>query len=432
MKRSAPPTDDEKASRPPSDIPGPHSDGEVPSTAKPLLTTQSSPAAQEPQINREVSPQPRAAAPRLARHRTSLPSTSQFFVKQAEQRRQEADEERERHDYDRKLQMLEDTMAQNHATRQVLQRVSHHMKEYDNVQNTLSHLMGVTQLQIPQDVLEAFNHDPSAVIGNTKRYQGWRAADDIHNRIYRQRQIIHSFVASMSDDASPRPTGVFEDPICSLIESLDELELQRQAMTREAEIVAEALHRVKEVHTSVKREYHETLNHTSLIYPELSQVITLEENYRNHYQQLWNIGLDALTLLLDTATPFWRNYGKVIGEDMQDFLIVPWYRNEFTGETNWYPIKSFPKRSFRHWVGLTFFSVGCVAVLMLQLRAAMSSSCLFSLPWVVESGFRWFFFPFVLVALVLQWSAVLFEFLLLLAQAGILVWWLGWSIRIFV
>ena len=57
----------------------------------------------------------------------------------------------------------------------------------------------------------------------------------------------------------------------------------------------------------------------------------MEENYRNQYQQFWDIGLDALTLLLDTVTPFWRNYGKVIGEDVQDFLIIPWYRNEFTG-----------------------------------------------------------------------------------------------------
>lgn len=147
---------------------------------------------------------------------------------------------------------------------------------------------------------------------------------------------------------------------------------------------------------------------------------------------MWNIGLDALTLLLDTVTPFWRNYGKVIGEDMQDFLVVPWYRNEFTGEPNWYPIKSFPKRSCRHWIGLVLFAVGTIVMTWLQLRAAVSSTHILSLPWLADIGVRWLVFPFLVVALVVQWSAVLFETFLIFAQAGIIIWWLGWSVRIFV
>ncbi|TCD68076.1 hypothetical protein EIP91_011528 [Steccherinum ochraceum] len=434
VSRSAPATDDEKPSREPSEGAAPHhSDGEVPSTAKPELSAQSSPAAQKASASRQPSPLPRIAAPRPVGKRASLPSYNQFMIRQAEQRRQEADEERERHEYERKIQMLEDTMAQNHSTRQILQRVSHHMKEYDNVQNTLSNLMGVSQLKLPQDVLEAFNHDPSAVIGSTKRYKGWRAVEDIHDRIVRQRQTIHTFVASISEGTLQEPIkNVFEDPIESLLKSLDQLDGHRESLAREADSVAEALQRVKVVHSSVKRDYNETLSHTSLIYPELSQIITLEENYRNHYQQLWNIGLDALTLLLDTVTPFWRIYGKVIGEDVQDFLIVPWYRNEFTGEPNWYPIKNFPKRSIRHWVGLLLFSVTSVMMTLLQIRAACSFSSILNLPWLADVGVRWLISPLFAVALIAQWCAVLFESFLIFAQAGILVWWLGWSVRVFV
>ncbi|KAH8099272.1 hypothetical protein BXZ70DRAFT_943029 [Cristinia sonorae] len=430
LSRSAPPTDDEKASKE-LDVATAHSDGDAPPTAKPMLSAQLSPGIEK--IGRQVSPRQRAAAPRFATRRVSLPSYNQFFIKQAEQRRQADDEEQERLEYERKLRMLEDTMAQNHNTRQILQRISHHMKEYYNVQHALSELVGVAQPRLPQDVLEAFNHDPAAVIGSTKRFKGAKAVEDIHERIIRQQHTIRSYIASISNRSEPGPArNIFEEPIASLMASLTQLEADKSTIAREAENVVDALQRVKGVHSAVKKEYNETLSHTSLIYPELSQIITLEENYRNHYQQLWNIGLDALTLLLDTVTPFWRNYGKVIGEDMQDFLIVPWYRNEFTGEVNWYPIKSFPKRSLRHWIGLLLFSCMSVVVLMLQLRAALSSTFFLYIPWLADSGLRWLVFPFFLVALMLQWIAVVFELFLILAEAGIVIWWLGWSIRIFV
>lgn len=166
------------------------------------------------------------------------------------------------------------------------------------------------------------------------------------------------------------------------------------------------------------------------MYLQLSQIITLEESYRNHYQQLWNIGLDALTLLLDTVTPFWRNYGKVIGEDVQDFLIIPWYRNEFTGEAKRYPIKSFPRRSFRHWVGLLIFYALAILVTMLQIRAAWSSTLNYNLPWLADTGFRWMFVPMFGVSILVQWVAVLVELAIVFAIFGIVVWWLGWTIKL--
>ena len=46
---------------------------------------------------------------------------------------------------------------------------------------------------------------------------------------------------------------------------------------------------------------------------------------------------------------------KIIGINVQDFLIIPWYRNEFTGELERYPIKALPRRSSRHWVALVLF-----------------------------------------------------------------------------
>lgn len=164
---------------------------------------------------------------------------------------------------------------------------------------------------------------------------------------------------------------------------------------------------------------------------QISQIVALEESYRNRYQQFWDIGLDALTLLLDTVTPVWRNYGKVIGEDVQDFLIIPWYRNEFTGEQKRYPITSLPKRSLRHWFGLLLFSFTSLAITVLQIGAAVSSTVNYNLPWIAHTGFRWLFLPFFTIGLFIQWIAVLFECLILLAEFGVILWWLGWAVRIF-
>ena len=156
----------------------------------------------------------------------------------------------------------------------------------------------------------------------------------------------------------------------------------------------------------------------------------MEENYRNQYQQFWDIGLDALTLLLDTVTPFWRNYGKVIGEDVQDFLIIPWYRNEFTGEAKRYPIKQFPRRSLRHWAGLLFLSFLSFSVTILQMRAAWSLTVNIYLPWIDHMGLRWIFIPIYVVLLIIQWCAVLVEFCILAAQAGVIIWWIGWFVKL--
>jgi hypothetical protein len=159
--------------------------------------------------------------------------------------------------------------------------------------------------------------------------------------------------------------------------------------------------------------------------------VALEESYKDQYQQIWEFGMDTLTFLLDTVTPFWRTYGTTIGQDMQDFLIVPLYRNEFTGEPKRYPIKGVPARSFRHWLGLLLFSFLSVFVNILQARAAVSSAVNYKLPMIPYDSIRWTALPFFWISIFIQWWAVLVEFFVVLMQVGILVWWIGWSVGIF-
>lgn len=190
------------------------------------------------------------------------------------------------------------------------------------------------------------------------------------------------------------------------------------------------LNSVQGIHADVKESYKMTISRASVVYPELSHIVALEESYKDQYQHFWEIGMDALTLLLDTVTPFWRTYGKTIGEDVRDFLIIPLYRNEFTGETKRYPIKGIPRRSLRHWLGLVVFFFLSIGINILQVRAAISSSLHFRLRLIPYDGIRWTALPFFWIAILIQWLAVIFEFTIVFMQVGVITWWTGWSVKI--
>ncbi|KAJ7631159.1 hypothetical protein FB45DRAFT_1028305 [Roridomyces roridus] len=234
--------------------------------------------------------------------RMSMPSTDNLR-QQMEQRRQlDADEEQTNRDYERKQQLLEATVQRNARVRQLLQHIAAGVKDYDQIQASLSTLLKVPDRGLPRELVEAF------VSGS-----------------------------------------VLADPIGALTESLKALEAERREIAWKATEVSDVL---KNVQTSPSRE--------------ISTIVALEESYKDQYQYLWEVGMDALTLLLDTVTPFWRTYGRMIGDDVQHFLIIPLYRNEFTGEAKRYTIDKLPRRSVRHWIGLFVFFLITVALTVVQ------------------------------------------------------------------
>jgi len=138
--------------------------------------------------------------------------------------------------------------------------------------------------------------------------------------------------------------------------------------------------------------------------------------------------MDALTFILDTVAPFWRNYGRTIVEDIKDFLMIPWYRNEFTGEPKRYDIVSLPRRSVKHWFALFSLFWFTVGVTFLQARAAIFCTFIYKLPWIDNSGFRWLIMPFLWIVLVILWLAVSFETCIVILQLRVVAWWLGWLV----
>ncbi|KIY51247.1 hypothetical protein FISHEDRAFT_37352, partial [Fistulina hepatica ATCC 64428] len=328
--------------------------------------------------------------------------------------------------------LLEEVSTRNARVRTLMHRIAVNMKECDLSQSQLARILGLNYNGLPQEVLESFSHDPSAVTGATRRVGGYKAVEDIHRRIERQRQIFRD-VLSDQNPCNPSivvSSNVLEDPIQSLMKSLDVLEGQRQELASKARLVDEQSRHVQAVHTVLKAEYNAALAHTSTIYPELPHIVALEENYKDQYLHLWEFGMDVLTLLLDTVTPFWRTYGKTIGDDVQDFLIIPWYRNEFTGEAKRYPIARLPRRSFRHWVLLISCAALSMSILVLQGRTAVTSVRHIRLDVISYTGLRYLIIPFFWVSIIIQWCAVLVEAAIVTMQLAGVVWWLGWSIGI--
>ena len=140
--------------------------------------------------------------------------------------------------------------------------------------------------------------------------------------------------------------------------------------------------------------------------------------------------MGALGKLLDYVAPFWRNYGKVIGVDVQDFLIIPWYRNEFTGEPKRYPITVLPRRSFRHWLGLVAFFVVTLAIMFLEGGAAFTFCSWFRLSFIKNSGLWWTTMPIYCLTTLILLCAVLVEAFIVLIEFAVVVWWIAWWARI--
>lgn len=108
-------------------------------------------------------------------------------------------------------------------------------------------------------------------MNGTRRLRGWRAVEDICDRISRQRETLRSFAASIAHEEKPASsTYIFDGPIFTLSSSLEQLEHHRERIAREAEEVVATLARVKDIHSTVKREYNDVTAYTSLIYPEVS------------------------------------------------------------------------------------------------------------------------------------------------------------------
>jgi hypothetical protein len=165
--------------------------------------------------------------------------------------------------------MLNDMKAQNHRLRQKTQRIASEVREYDLLQARLAQTHGIPYQGLPQELLDAFSHDPSSVTGGTRMLSGWKAVEDIHARILRQRDIFQIYLSVAGEVVVSVPDSLLDKPISSLMDTLGGVGREMEALSLKELEVAGALAKVKSLHARVKVMYNKALSHTSVIYPEV-------------------------------------------------------------------------------------------------------------------------------------------------------------------
>jgi hypothetical protein len=150
----------------------------------------------------------------------------------------------------------------------MLNRISASVREYESVQISSAKKPGVPHHHLPKELLDAFSHDPAAVTGSTRRLRGWRAVEDIHQRVSRQREIFHAFLSH------PPPTpaiseSILRGPTQGLLSTLEILEDHNDHISSLTTEISRSLQNVQKMHAETKTEYNLTVSKTSVLYPEV-------------------------------------------------------------------------------------------------------------------------------------------------------------------
>lgn len=177
--------------------------------------------------------------------------------------------------------LLTEAILHNSKIRQLLNRISTSMKDYNSLQNLVQDNMRVILPDIPKDLVDAFGHDPAGVTGSTRRMQGWQAVEDIHQRVQRQRRIFQSFFETFQEPL-PNNSCPLDKPIETLEGLLQALTVQNAEIVSDAETVSELLKVVQEVHGEVKDDYKKTVSHVSVVYPQVSASFIRSKRDRSH------------------------------------------------------------------------------------------------------------------------------------------------------
>lgn len=124
-----------------------------------------------------------------------------------------------------------------------------------------------------------------------------------------------------------------------------------------------------------------------------------------------------------------KTFGRPIWDELHDFLVIPIYRNDFSGEDHWYPV-TFPRRSFFHWLRLMSFSI--IAPLILKsgvhlFISLLTEGYLLRIPDFIP----WFLIYFAFSGIMFAFAVALFVLLVaVFCEFAIILWWSAWILCI--
>lgn len=129
-------------------------------------------------------------------------------------------------------------------------------------------VLGKRHQALPKELVESFGHDPAAVTGVTRRLKGWRAVEDIFQRLVKQRHVFAAFMTIESHRITDHGS-ILDDKVSSLVRSLSILEERKEKLAERSREVESVLQDVQKVYKEVKMDYDKTMPLTSTLYPEV-------------------------------------------------------------------------------------------------------------------------------------------------------------------
>ena len=162
---------------------------------------------------------------------------------------------------------------------------------------------------------------------------------------------------------------------------------------------------------------------------KLVHLEVLLDEFVSQTDRLWKLAEAFLSFILTSLAPLMKTFGRPIWNELHDFLVIPLYRNGFSGEDEWYPV-TFPHRSFPQWIRLLTVATSIPICLRSGVHAFI---CLLTEGYLVRVPA---FIPHFLVYLIFSGFMCAFASLLfillgsMLCELFIIFWWLGWTLRI--
>jgi len=316
--------------------------------------------------------------------------------------------------------------------KQLLHTAAKTIVEYDEIQRLMAEKLGMNYQQVPSDVLEAISHDPASATGDTRRATGWKAIEEIHERGAKQRAALDSFVATLSQGLSPATMpdgGIYHAHIETLTSQLEVIRNERHTIVAQVKRLVELLRDVKVLRDQLKPDLEETGKHTSINYPELVRLESLLDELISRRNLLWRVVEIFFSFMLTFVAPIMKVFGRPIWDDLHEFFVIPLYRNEFSGEEQWYPV-TFPRRSFSHWLRLLAVFVGIPIALKSgsdAFLALLTEGYLLRVPSFIPSALVYFILSCCISSFA---TGLLFLLSAFLCEVAIILWWTGWVLCI--
>ncbi|EJD51969.1 hypothetical protein AURDEDRAFT_111512 [Auricularia subglabra TFB-10046 SS5] len=160
--------------------------------------------------------------------------------------------------YRQKRATIDSLRHEGDGSKRFLESVEDSLREYAKLEKSYGTLFGEGLRVIDDHILGVIDFDPFALPPRTSRKPlastSWRAAEEVAARIRNQRTTIEAFLAHHDQHLMLHPGPELGESLASLLETLQDLEVEREAIMRTKEQVAQLVPIIDGLYDELARE----------------------------------------------------------------------------------------------------------------------------------------------------------------------------------